>query len=180
MKYMMCMKRFLVAGMIFTGISPSVFAAGPNGTYAEVAYADWDGFDNGIHLGLSLGITSRLRLFVDYTDTDLELIRFGAGWNLLLGDGVRLEIGGSGQRFDFGGVDDRGYGIHAILGVAPVPELSLSGKIERVNLDDRSDDTVLGLDLDYRITANLSLYGAYDRYDSLNQDLMKVGLRVLF
>lgn len=176
-------KSVAAAGVIALGLTGAAYAGGPGGSYIQGGYADWDDFDNGFNVGGSLMITPGARLFADYTDTDLEQLRAGAGVVIPMTNVLGFEVGGSYQRLeaDFpGGGDDDGFGAHGIARFSATPELTLSGKLEYVFRDDLEDEAVLGADLDYRFTPQLSAFASYEIFDELDNDLIMVGGRLNF
>jgi hypothetical protein len=180
-------RTFIVAGVFALGLTGHAHAAGPGGSYIQGAYADWDDADDGYNIGGSLAITPSVRLFADYTDTDLEQLRIGAGAVFPVSNLVNLEVGGSYQNLDAGGfgpgpggLDDDGIGIHGIGRFFVTPELTLAGKVEYVFRDDLEDEAVLGFDVDYRVLPALSAFLSYDIYDEIDNDLLMVGARLHF
>lgn len=178
-------KALVAAGVIALGLAGTAHAGGPGGSYVQGAYADWDDADNGFNVGGSLMITPSVRLFGDYTDTDLEQIRIGGGVAIPMTNPLSLELGGSYQNLETdgpgrGGLDDDGFGVHGIARFAATPELTLAGKLEYVFRDDLEDEPVLGFDVDYRFLPQLSAFFSYDMYDELDNDLIMVGGRLHF
>lgn len=171
------------AGVIALGLAGTAHAGGPGGSYLQGAYADWDDADNGFNLGGSLMLTPSVRAFADYTDTDLEQFRIGGGAVIPMTNPLSLELGGSYQNLEFpgpGSPDDDGFGIHGIARFAATPELTLAGKVEYVFRDKLDDETVIGVDADYRFMSQLSIFGSYEMYDELDNDLLMVGGRLHF
>lgn len=170
----------LALGLGLTGAAHAV--GGPGGSYLQGAYADWEDADNGFNAGGSLLLTPQVRAFADYTDTDVEQFRIGGGLLLPLASPLSLEIGGSYQSLEFDGpvADDEGFGIHGVARISPMPDLTLAGKVEHVFRDDLKDEFVLGADADFRLTQRFSLFGSYEMYDELDENLFLVGGRMNF
>lgn len=178
-------KSLAAAGVIALGMTGAAYAGGPGGSYIQGGYADWDDADNGFNVGGSFMVTPGARLFADYTDTDLEQLRAGAGMVIPMTNVLGFEVGGSYQRLEVdgrgrGGLEDDGFGAHGIARFSATPELTLSGKLEYVFRDDLEDEAVLGADLDYRFTPQLSAFGSYEIYDEIDNDLIMVGARLNF
>lgn len=179
--------RVLVAaGACALGLAAgAAHAGGPGGSYVQGAYADWDDADDGFNAGGSLMISPSLRLFGDYTDTDLEQLRLGGGVILPMASPLGLEIGGSYQNLQVdnpgpGGLDDDGFGVHGIARLAATPEFTLAGKVEYVFRDDIDDELVYGVDADYRFLPQLSGFVSYEVYDEIDNDLFMAGARLHF
>lgn len=171
------------AGVAALGLAGTAHAGGPGGSYLQGAYADWDDADNGFNLGGSLMVTPSVRAFADYTDTDLEQFRVGGGAIVPMTNPLSLEFGGSYQSLETsgpGGLDDDGFGIHGIARLAATPEFTLAGKAEYVFRDDLDDEMVFGVDADYRFTPQVSVFGSYEMYDEIDNDLIMVGGRLHF
>jgi len=164
------------------GLGGAAHAVGPGGSYLQGAYADWEDADNGFNVGGSLMLTPTVRAFADYTDTDLEQFRVGGGLVFPMSDLLSLEVGGSYQNLDFDapGADDSGFGVHGIARLALTPQFSLAGKVEHVFRDDLDDEIVLGADADFRLNQQFSLFGSYEIYDELDENLLLVGGRMHF
>ncbi len=156
--------------------------AGPGGTYVQGAYADWDDFDSGTNIAGSLRIPGGIRFFADYTDTDLEWLRAGLGWQFGPPGPIGLELGLSYHDLEFdGGDSDDGIGIHGNVRVTPIPGLRFSGRVERIFLDELDDETIIGLDADWRVLPPfVGLFVSYETFDEGEDDLIKVGLRAHF
>jgi len=170
------------AGIFALVLSGAAHAVGPGGSYLQGAYADWEDADNGFNVGGSLMLTPGIRAFADYTDTDLEQFRIGGGLVFPMTDPLSLEVGGSYQNLEFAGpgADDGGFGVHGIARFAATPQFTLSGKVEHVFRDDLKDEIVLGVDGDFRFTQQFSLFGSYEMYDKLDENLFLVGGRLHF
>jgi hypothetical protein len=157
--------------------------AGPGGTYVQGAFADWDDFDSGTNVAGSLRIPGGIRFFADYTDTDLEWLRAGLGWQFGPPGPLGLELGLTYHDFTFDdGTDtfeDDGIGVHGNVRLKPIPGLSFSARAEQIFLDEADDDeTVIGLDADWRVLPPfVSLFVSYETFSEADNDLIKVGLR---
>lgn len=172
-----------MAGILAVGLAGPAQAVGPATNHIQGGYADWDDADNGFNIGGSLMITPGARLFADYTDTDLEQFRAGAGAVMPMTGVMSFELGGSYQRLESSGpvgLDDDGFGVHGIARFTPTPELTLAGKLEYVFRDDLDNEAVLGLGADYRFTPQLSAFVNYEMYDELDNDLIVLGGRLHF
>ncbi|MCC5848030.1 MAG: hypothetical protein JJU29_08040 [Verrucomicrobia bacterium] len=170
---------FALPALLLLAIAPAQ-AANPGGTHAQVAFADWSDLDNGFNLAGSFKAQENLRLFASYTNTDLDHLRVGAGWLVPLEPGFDLEFGGSINYFDIGPVDDTGLGIHAIARITPIAELTVSGKLEYILLDDFDNETVLGIDVDYLFQDNISGFLNYSIYNEIDNNLILIGARLRF
>lgn len=155
-------------------------AAGPATSHLQGAYADWDDADSGINFGGSLMIGPTLRGFADYTDTDLEQLRIGGGFLAPAAGPLSVEVGGSYQSLEAGGLDDDGFGIHGIARFAPTPQFTLSGKAEYVFRDEIDNELVFGVDADYRFMPQLSAFASYDLYEEIDENLLMLGGRLHF
>ncbi|MDA3872452.1 MAG: hypothetical protein PF795_00635 [Kiritimatiellae bacterium] len=170
----------VIAGLMFLFAGTATYADGPVGNHIQAAYADWDDFDSGFNLGVSYLLQPEIRLFLNYTDTDLEHMRIGAGKIFQLENNLSLELGASYQNVDAGWADDDGIGLHAILRAEVSSELTLAGKLEYVLLDDIDNETIVGIDADYRFTNELSGFVSYDLFNELDNNLVKLGARLHF
>jgi len=169
------------AGVLALGLSGAAHAVGPGGSYLQGAYADWEDADNGFNVGASMGLTPSIRAFADYTDTDLQQFRIGGGLLLPMTEPLELEVGGSYQNVEFDGPgDDSGLGVHGIARFNATPNFTLAGKFEYVFRDDLDDGTVIGVDADFRVTPQFSVFGSYEVYDELEENLLLVGGRMNF
>ena len=157
--------------------------AGPGGTYVQGAFADWDDNDSGSNVAGSVRIPGGIRFFADYTDTDVEYLRAGLGWQFGPPGPLGFELGLSYHDFsvDNGGGDD-GIGVHGNVRLKPIPGLSFSARAEQVFMDEAEDDeTIIGLDADWRVLPPfVSLFVSYDSFNEADNDLIKVGLRAHF
>jgi hypothetical protein len=170
------------AGVLALGLAGTAQAAGTGGTYLQGAYADWEDADNGFNAGGSVMLAPNVRVFADYTDTDIQQLRAGGGLIVPMTDPLSLEFGGSYQNLDFDGPgpDDDAFGIHGIARFAATPQFTLSGKVEHVFRDKLDDEFVLGVDADFGLTDQFSLFGSYETYDKLDENLLLVGGRLHF
>lgn len=161
----------------------SALAAGPGGDYVQAAYADWEDFDSGYNLAASFMAHPNLRLFADFTDTDLEHIRLGAAAVADVAEGVAGEAGVSYQDLDIDDAgEDDGFGVHGTLRFIPqsMPELTLAGQVEYIFLDEFGDETIVGFDVDWTCTEQVSVFAGYDIFDEVDENLVKVGARLNF
>lgn len=170
----------LITGLMFLFAGTATYADGPVGNHIQAAYADWDDFDSGFNLGVNYMLQPDIRLFIAYTDTDLEYLRVGAGKLFSLENNLSLELGASYQNFDFGFVDDSGIGVHSILRAELTPEVNLAGRLEYVFFDDLDNEMIVGVDADYRFTNELSGFVSYDFFNEADNNLLKLGARLHF
>ncbi len=153
---------------------------GPVGNHVQAAYADWDDADSGFNLGVSYLLQPEIRLFLNYTNTDLDHLRIGAGKIFPMENNLSLEVGASYQNIDVGVADDNGIGLRGILRAEVMPELTLAGRLEYVLFDDFDNETIVGLDADYRFTNELSGFVSFDFFNELDNNLVKLGARLHF
>jgi hypothetical protein len=168
----------VAAGLFLACAAASAHADGPGGSYIQGAYADWDDFDDGFNIAGSFMVAPVVRIFGEFTNTDLEHLRIGAGYVFPM-DNAEVELGASYHRFDVGPFDDDGIGVHVGGRVAITEEFRLAGKIEYVFLDDFDDETIVGIDAEFRFTPEFSIFAGFDFYDEAD-NLLKVGARFHF
>jgi hypothetical protein len=168
----------VAAGVVLACAAAGAHADGPGGSYIQGAYANWDDFDDGFNIAGSFMAAPAVRLFGNYTNTDLDHLRLGAGWVLPV-QGAEFELGASYHRFDIGDFDDDGFGIHAAARTAITEEFRVGGRIEYVFLDDFNDETIVGIDAEFRITPEFGVFAGFDFYDEAD-NLLKLGARFHF
>jgi hypothetical protein len=168
----------VVAGLLLLVAGATTHAAERGGTYVQGAFADWDGFDDGFNIAGSFQVAPNVRLFGEYTNTDLEHWRLGAGY-LVPMQGFELELGGTWQRFEVGNFDDDGIGVHGIARVGLTDQFWLSGRAEYVFLDDLDNETIFGADLEFRVTPEFGVFIGYDFFDNAD-NLLRLGARLHF
>jgi hypothetical protein len=175
-------RALAAGGVLALGLAGAAHAAGTGGSYLQGAYADWEDAGDGFNLGVSVMLAPNVRAFADYTDTDIEQLRAGGGLVVPMSDLLSLEIGGSYQNLDFAGrgADDDGFGVHGIARLAATSRFTLSGKVEHVFRDRLDDEIVLGVDADVGLTEQLSVFGSYETFDELDENLLLVGGRLKF
>lgn len=165
---------------MFLFAGTAAHADGPVGNHVQAAYADWDDADSGFNLGVSYLLQPEIRLFLNYTDTDVDHLRIGAGKIFPMENNLSLGVGASYQNIDVGVADDNGIGLHGILRAEVMPELTLAGRLEYVLFDDFDIETIVGLDADYRFTNELSGFVSFDFFNELDNNLVKLGARLHF
>lgn len=170
----------LMATLIFLCAGNAVHADGPVDNHVQAAFADWDNFDSGFNLGVSYLLQPDVRLILNYTDTDLDHLRIGAGKIFPLENNLSLELGASYHNIDVGLADDNGIGLHGILRAELSTEFTLAGRLEYVLLDDFDNETIVGVDADYRFSNELSGFAGYEFFNELDNNLLKLGARLHF
>jgi hypothetical protein len=170
---------------IFAGAAQ---AGGPGGSYIQGSYANWDDFEDGYNIAASFLATPQARIFGEWTDTDLQHLRVGAGWVFPMGHTApraaadpqnEFEIGATYQRFDVGPFDDDGFGIHGVARFALAPEFRLAGRVEYVFMDDFDDELIVGADAEFRFAPNFAAFASYDFFREAD-NLFKLGIRAHF
>jgi hypothetical protein len=169
----------LAAALVITVAAGAAHADGPGGSYIQGAYANWDDLDDGFNIAGSVMATPNLRLFADFTSTDLDQLRIGGGWTFPMAGETEIEVGASYQRFEIGRFDDDGVGIHGVVRFSPVPGFRIAGKLEYVILDDFNDETIIGIDAEFRFMPSVSGFASFDVYDEAD-NLFKLGVRLHF
>jgi hypothetical protein len=163
-------------------------AGGPGGSYIQGSYANWDGFDDGYNIAASFLATPQARIFGEWTDTDLQHLRVGAGWVFPLAPATprtaadpqnEFELGATYQRFDVGPVDDDGFGIHGVVRFSLAPEFRLAGRAEYVFMNDFDDEIIVGADVEFRFAPNFAAFASFDYFREAD-NLFKLRVRAHF
>ncbi len=157
----------------------NALAANKAGTYVQGHYAEFDDSDNdGFGIAGSWMVREDIRLFGEYTTMEFsDMAVLGGGYRLFADDQWYFELGASYQDFD---LDDGGPAVHGLVDYEPIPDLTLTGKLEYLMYDEVDDQLVVGLGVDYAFTPEFSAFFSYEEQTDISANMGRLGVRYAF